>query len=93
MEKIKSLAPLLTLLAFLIKTILVPASIADALILFSLVGYVSVDQFRLRDKRLADLEAKLKQFQETQTHFQIEIDKAKSSVNSMKVGMGVRGIK
>lgn len=90
MEKIKNLAPLLTLLVFLGKTIMIPASIPDALILFSLVAFVAIDSFRLKDKKIEEFNKKLAEFEETQAQFRQKVEKAENSVNSIRVGMGVR---
>lgn len=92
MEKIKNLAPYLTLLAFLSKTMLIPASIADALIISALVLFIIADQYRLKDKKLAKYDEIIAKLQENQQKTEIDLKNTQASINSVKLGFGVRTV-
>lgn len=82
--------PIVTFLAFLIKTMIIPASFPDALIISALVCYVILDQLRLKDKKLANYDAVIKEIKQNQEKIDLDVKNVQNNVNSIKLGAGIR---
>jgi hypothetical protein len=92
MEKLIKLVPIIAFLAFLVKTIHTPPSIADALILFALVSYIVAEQMRLSFKQTREYDKKLAQFVQEHEKQTLELKTLQGHVNSIKLGVGLRQV-
>lgn len=84
------LLPILSFLAFLIKTILFSASFPESIILLGLISYVLIDEMKLTAKKLAEYDEKLKELKEIQEKMAIEFKIVQSSANAAKMVQGMR---
>lgn len=82
--------PIVTFLAFLVKTMAIPASFPDALIISALVCYVILDQLRLKDVKLATYDATIKELKQTQEKYEVDIKNLQANLNGVKLGVGMR---
>lgn len=80
------------LLSFLVKISIFSSSLPDALIFLSLVGYVVLEQLRLKDKKLAEYDAIVKELKDKQFEFDQTLKNTQASVNSVKLGIGVKSM-
>ena len=82
--------PIVTFLAFLVKTMVIPASFPDALIILGLVGYVVLDQLRLKDQKIASYDQMIKELQQTQQKQEIDLKNLQANINGVKLGVGMK---
>ncbi len=82
--------PIVTFLAFLVKTMIIAASFPDALIIAALVCYVILDQLRLKDTKLATYDATIKELKQNHEKYELEIKNLQANLNGVKMGVGMR---
>lgn len=82
--------PLILLLLSLIKTIILPPSFPDALIISALVAYVILDQVRLTNTKIASYDQIIKELKETQAKQEIDLKNLQANINGVKLGVGMR---
>lgn len=92
MQKVIHLLPVAMLLSFLIKIMILTPTISEALVFFSLVAYVVLEQIRLKDKQLAKYDQLVKEMGDKLQHFEQELKNNQASINSVKLGIGVRSV-
>lgn len=82
--------PIVTFLSFLVKTMVIPASFPDALIISSLVCYVVLDQLRLKDAKLMSYDKTLAELKSIQEKQEIDLKNLQANINGVKLGVGMR---
>lgn len=82
--------PIVAFLAFLIKTMIIPASFPDALILSALVCYIISDQLRLKDAKLTKYDNLIKEIKQNQEKLDLDVKNVQNNVNGIKLGAGIR---
>lgn len=84
------LFPYAAFLAFLVKCIVIPATLADSIIFCALVSYIILDSLRLTLKQTKEFTEKLQKFQDQLIKNETDIKNVQNNVNSVKLGMGIR---
>ncbi len=82
--------PIVTFFAFLIKTMIIPASFPDALIISALVSYIILDQLRLKDTKLATYDKTIQEMKQNQEKYEVDIKNLQANLNGVKMGVGMR---
>ena len=92
MKKLKLLLPFLAFVSYLAKTIVVPATIPDAIILCGLVAYIIISQLTLKDSTLEKYDASFKELKEKQEAIEAKLVLLQSSNSAMKASIGMRQV-
>lgn len=92
MERLLKLVPFVAFLSFLTKITIYSPSIADALILGSLVAYIILDQLRLKDKKLMEYDGKIADLLAVQAQQAADLKTLTSALNSVKLSNGLRSV-
>lgn len=92
MSKFENYFPIAAFFAFLVKTMMLPPTFPDALILASLVGYVILNQLRLKDKTLAKYDEQLRLLEEKTEKNINDIKLNQTSISSMKLSSGLKSV-
>lgn len=90
MKDYLKLFPIITFLAFLVKTVVIPASFPDALIISALVCYVILDQLRLKDQKIASYDKTIKELQDLQQKQEVDLKNLQANINGVKLGVGMK---
>lgn len=84
--------PLVVFCLYLIKTVLQPATFVEASILFALAAMSCYFEFKSNGKELVALEKKISDTQKNIDDKTKEIEMLKTSVASIKLSTGMRGL-
>jgi hypothetical protein len=92
MKKITTFLPFLAFIAYLTKTVVIPATLPDSIVICSLISYIILSQLSLKDKTLEKYDAQLKELKdklEMQDHL---IKTVQGSNNAVKAAMAMRPV-
>lgn len=92
MKRLQLLLPFIAFLAYLTKTIVIPASLADSVIICSLISYIILSQLSLKDKTLEKYDSQLKEIKDQLTAHDHLIKTVQGSNNAVKAAMAMRPI-
>jgi len=91
-ETINKLFPFALLLGYLVKTIIIPATLPDSFIVASLVSYIVLEQLRLKDKKLAEYDKKIETLSQRFEKFDVDLKIVQGSNNSVKAALAMKPI-
>lgn len=89
---IKKNLPLLVFCLFLAKIAMQPVTFAEASVLFVLAGMSCYFEFKSNDNKISQLENNITLIQKSLDDRAKELDTLKSSVASVKLATGIRGM-
>lgn len=89
---IKKNIPLIVFCLFLAKTVLQPITFADSSVLFVLASMACYFEFKSNDNKISELEKNIVSIQKNLDDRAKELDTLKSSVASVKLATGIRGM-
>ncbi len=84
--------PFAAFLAYLIKTIIVPATIADSIVLLGLISYIILSQLSLKDKTLEKYDSLIKELKDEHHLLDQKLQALQSSNSAIKASMGMRQV-
>lgn len=86
------LFPFASFLAFLVKCIVIPATLADSIIICALVSYIILESLRLTLKQTKELKEIIQNFQDQLIKNETDIKNVQNNVNGVKLGLGVKSL-
>lgn len=92
MDKTKGLLPIITFLGFLAKTMIIPATFPDSIILCALISYIVLDNLRLKDQTHQKYEQKLVELALVIEKQGQRLQGVESSITAVKASTGLRQI-
>ena len=92
MKKASIALPFVAFVAYLIKTMIVPASFADSILVLGLISYIILSQLSLKDKTLEKYDAILKELKDVQSGHELRIAALQSSQSALKASVGMRSV-
>lgn len=90
MKFIRETLPLISLLAVLVKIIIIPPTIPDAIIFGFAVVFMALDQLRLKDTKLKEYDDIIFEVKDQYHRQQALLEQLQGSTNSVKVAMAMR---
>lgn len=90
MKNLGIFLPLVSFTAYIIKILIAPPTIADALVLGILVSYIVFDQLRLKDKTLQAYDTQLVEVKEQHRLLLTKIEAVQGGTNAVKAAMLMR---
>ena len=92
MKHVSSYLPFLAFVAYLVKTLIIPATLADSVVICSLISYIILSQLSLKDKTLQKYDALLKDLKDKQELQDQLIKTVQGSNNAVKAAMAMRPV-